>query len=516
MILGSPQSQKTAGAGGRITLDDLFRAALAQRLDHIALIDPPHREAFASGAPRRLTYAQADRAVSAIAARLRQDGLARDEVVALQMPNTVEAVLALLGVLRAGLIASPLPLLWREADCAAAIAAAGARALITMGRVGATDHGGLAAAVAAQAETIEHLYTFGAAGDGATSLDDTLAHDDATLPVATEAHPESEPGAYAHVAVVTWEVTAAGLVPVARSHAEVVMAGLEPMLEGRFEPKATILSSLCLGSAAALAVTLVPWLLSHATLALHHPFDPLGMRQQILDLGCHTAIVPGSLAVRAAEAGMFADSDMRQVIALWRNPERLAAAGSWQPAWPGLIDIAAFGEAGLMATSRPPDGRPAGLVAGPTRRTADKGPLLIEAARTRDGTLALRGPMVPRFPFPPGTVPAMLAAVDANGFLDTHYPCRAAGGALTVTGPPVGVVSMGGYRFILAGLQEAVSQLEPGAMLAAFPDGLAGQRVAGIAVHRDAIRDALAELGLNPLIINAFRPRRGGETCDAA
>ena len=109
--------------------------------------------------------------------------------------------------------------------------------------------------------------------------------------------------------------------------------------------------------------------------------------------------------------------------------------------------------------------------------------------------------MVPRFPFPPGAPPA---AVDANGFLDTFYPCRAAGSALVVTGPPAGVVSMGGYRFILAGLQEAVSQLEPGAMVAAFPDGLAGQRVAGIAVHRDAIRDALAELGFNPLVVNAF------------
>ncbi len=103
------------------------------------------------------------------------------------------------------------------------------------------------------------------------------------------------------------------------------MAGLEPMLEGRFEPKATIVSSLCLGSTAAIAATLVPWLLSHATLALHHPFDPLAMRQQILDLGCHTAILPGSLAARAAEASMFADSEVHQVIALWRNPERLIA-----------------------------------------------------------------------------------------------------------------------------------------------------------------------------------------------
>jgi hypothetical protein len=310
-------------------------------------------------------------------------------------------------------------------------------------------------------------------------------------------------------------VTATGLWPVARSHAEVVMAGLEPMLEGRFEPRVTILSSLCLGSVAAIATTLVPWLLSHATLALHHPFDPLALRQQVIDLGCDTAILPGSLVARAAEAGMFADSAVRRVIAMWRNPERLAACASWQPAWPGLMDIVAFGEAGLMAATRSADGRPAGLVPGPARRPQDSGPLLIEAARTRHGTLGLRGPMVPRFPFPPGAPPA---TVDADGFLDTLYPCRVAGssGALVVTGPPAGIVCMGGYRFITARLQETVSQLEPGAMVAAFPDSLAGQRVAGIAVRRDAIRDALAGLGFNPLVVNAFRARRGGDTRDAA
>jgi hypothetical protein len=78
------------------------------------------------------------------------------------------------------------------------------------------------------------------------------------------------------------------------------------------------------------------------------------------------------------------------------------------------------------------------------------------------------------------------------------------------------MVSMGGYRFPLARLQETVSQLEPGARLAAFPDGLAGQRVAGSSAHRDAMRAALAELGFNPLVINAFRARRGGDTRDAA
>ena len=42
------------------------------------------------------------------------------------MANTVENVLTLLGVLRAGLIAMPLPLLWRRADAVAALRRVGA------------------------------------------------------------------------------------------------------------------------------------------------------------------------------------------------------------------------------------------------------------------------------------------------------------------------------------------------------------------------------------------------------
>ncbi len=52
--------------------------------------------------------------ISAIAGRLRRMGLHTDAIVGLQLANTVESVLTLLAVLRAGLIAMPLPLLWRR------------------------------------------------------------------------------------------------------------------------------------------------------------------------------------------------------------------------------------------------------------------------------------------------------------------------------------------------------------------------------------------------------------------
>src|SRR5262249_30846214 len=125
---------------GGPTLDDLFRRSVAAQPDAFALIDPPDRQAFTDGAPRRLTWAEADRVVSAIANLLRSLGLPPGAIVALQLPNIVESALALMGVLRAGLIAAPLPLLWRQAEACAALGRGGARRLVPFRRGGRVQH----------------------------------------------------------------------------------------------------------------------------------------------------------------------------------------------------------------------------------------------------------------------------------------------------------------------------------------------------------------------------------------
>ena len=58
--INDPASNVAAGIG----LDQLFRYAASQRPDALALVDPPDREQVIGGAPRALTYAQADRAIS--------------------------------------------------------------------------------------------------------------------------------------------------------------------------------------------------------------------------------------------------------------------------------------------------------------------------------------------------------------------------------------------------------------------------------------------------------------------
>ena len=139
MILGGNESVTESG-GPRATLDDIFRQAAVRHPRAIALLDPRDRMRATDGAPRRLTYAEVDRLATALAARLRGLGLPIDAVVATQLPNTVESVVTMLGILRAGMIVAPLPLLWRKADAVVALGRIGAKALITSTRIGAVSH----------------------------------------------------------------------------------------------------------------------------------------------------------------------------------------------------------------------------------------------------------------------------------------------------------------------------------------------------------------------------------------
>jgi hypothetical protein len=202
------------------------------------------------------------------------------------------------------------------------------------------------------------------------------------------------------------------------------------------------------------------------------------------------------------------------VVAVWRAPERLARAPAWRDPAIGMMDIQVFGEIGLIAARRGQTGKPAavafGAVAAPR---SSKGAIVVgEVQPTARGTVALRGPMVPRCAFPPGAERTAMPhlPVAANGFVDTGYACVNGHdtAALVVTGPPPGVVSVGGYRFVIRALQDAVGQIENGATLAALPDAFCGHRLAGSAADRETVAAALAELGVNPLVIGAYRDRR--------
>ena len=131
---------------------------------------------------------------------------------------------------------------------------------------------------------------------------------------------------------------------------------------------------------------------------------------------------------------------------------------------------------------------------------------------TPKGTLGLRGPMVVVAAYAPPPPPSdSLIAQPPRDYVDTEYGARLdrQTGVISITAPPSGMMAVGGYRFLANDLQEWSRRLGQGAMLTALPDRLSGYRLAGRAQDNARAREAMNELGLNPLMAEAFRDRVG-------
>ena len=220
------------------------------------------------------------------------------------------------------------------------------------------------------------------------------------------------------------------------------------------------------------------------------------------------------MALRLADIDMASRlPTLRHVIGLWRMPEQVASSAQWTAEQARFTDVYLFGEVGLFGARRTADGAPAPIMPGPHGAPRDM-PGTSIAGETRadaqghagaagtdgDGSRLCASAASCRF------IDRSLPPPD---YADTGYAARLdrSSGAICITSPPSGIVSVGGYRFLSQDLQEWAKRLGQGALLTALPDRLCGFRLAGRAQDNARGREALNELGLNPLMAEAFRDR---------
>jgi hypothetical protein len=488
------------------TLNTLFQRILARKPDAIALADPLNKPKIAGQPPRRLTYAQADRAIAALAAHFIDAGLPTHSVIAVQLPNTIEFMLTVLAAHRAGLVVALFPQLWRQAELVAALNRTSARAIVTMSKIDGVSHADLAMNAAAEAFSIRHVCGFGAdLPEGMASLDQALARPSAT------ARAIIQDGRKA--AIISFDMTADGFRAVPRTHLSVIAGGLALSLESDVPQGTTLISAFAPSSFAGLTSSMGIWLLSGGTLVLHHPFEDDVLAQQMREHSCDTLVAPGPLALRLDETDLSTRfASLRTVIGMWRAPEQVGSSANWSAEHASLTDAYLFGEAGLFGARRGDDGAPAPIKPGPhgAPRELPGSSIAGEILLTPKGTLGLRGPMVAIAAYAPPPPPSdSLIAQAPRDYVDTEYAARLdrGSGEIFITAPPSGIMAVGGYRFLASDLQEWGRRLGQGALLTALPDRLSGHRLAGRAPDNARAREALSELGLNPLMVEAFRDR---------
>jgi acyl-CoA synthetase (AMP-forming)/AMP-acid ligase II len=489
------------------TLDGLFQRILARQPDAVALLDPINKAAITGQAPRRMTFAQADRAISAIAAHFVEAGLPINSVIGVQLPNTVEFMLTVLAAHRAGLIVALLPQLWRQAELTAALNRTGARAVVTMSKIDGVSHADLAMNAAAEAFSIRHVCGFGEdLPEGMAPLDQAMKNGASTDRLVVQDGRKA--------ALVSFDVTTDGFRAVPRTHLNLIAGGLAVFLESRIPQGARLMSAFAPSSFAGLTSSLVLWLLSGGTLALHHPFDSEALERQINECACDALVAPAAMTLRLTDADIAARLPaLRHVIGLWRMPEQVASSAQWTTEHARFTDVYLFGEAGLFAARRTDDGAPVPIMPGPHGAPRDiRGTSIAgETLLTPRGTLGLRGPMVTVAAYAPPAPAAdsLMTPASPLDYVDTGYAARLdrSSGAICITAPPAGIVAVGGYRFLSQDLQQWAKRLGQGALLTALPDRLCGYRLAGRAHDNARGREALNQLGLNPLMTEAFRDR---------
>ena len=490
------------------TIDGLFRRLLARQPDALALVDPTDKMRITGTPAKRLTYAQADHAIEALTAHFISANLPANSVIAVQLPNTVEFMLTVLAAHRAGLIVALLPQLWRQADLTKALNRTGARAIVSFSQIDGISHADLIMNAAAESFSIRHVCGFGHnLPEGMVSLDDVLTADfTSPMPAIQDSR---------RVAIISFDATPDGFRAVPRTHLNLISGGLSVFLEAGFTLNASILSAHLPTTFGGLAASLVTWLLSAGTLVLHHPFDEALLQRQIQTNKCDVLIAPSALIHRMAEENTFAAlPSIAHVIGLWRSPEQVATSPSWTTANTALTDIYLFGETGLLSLQRDDSGAPQTIMPGmfSTPRSSGSSTSACELLISPKGTLGLRGPMIPLLAYT-ASIDNRYRPEETADFVDTGYAVRLdrASGAICITAPPTGIVAVGGYRFVADELNEWAKHLGPNAMLTAVPDRVNGYRLAGRASNNARARDAMTELGLNPLMIEAFRERTSAE-----
>lgn len=492
-----------SGVWGDATLLALFQKAVMRTPDKTALIDPPNRADITSHPPRRLTYRQLSDAAHKLARAFLSLGLQADDVIAFQLPNTAEQVVVMLAAFECGLIVSPLPLLWREHELKTALPLIGPKALVTSKSISGRDHEALMCAAAADNLAVRAVMAFGAGVmDGVVAIDGVFSQEEDLEPESAESGPQDNKAN--HVATICWaggdSITPC---PVPRSHNQWIAAGMMSLLECDIDESAIILCPYPLNGLVAIGAFMVPWLMSGATLVLHHPFDAETLVEQLRQECPTFAGLPPAVIDMLKAQGVFESGDaagsLNCLACVWPGPLMPKSAEERAAdLMVGLVDIRAVGEMAYIAKRRVAGQRPCeiehGELAYPTRRpggmtllqTRVKGGISSnrKVVSLLTGDLMVKSPMLfdAYFPAVIDGADEPVIAKDTQGYVNTGLRCLLTGNST----PKIEIIRRNSNVIFYGGLCVSAHELDrlyaefdgiSDAAAYAFEDPVMGERI---------------------------------------
>ncbi len=413
-----------------MSVDVLLRHWARETPDAPALADPRDREALGLGAPRELSFAAAEAIVARLAGTFSRFGLDPGDVIALQVPNTVESALVMLAAWRAGLIVCPLSLLWRFAEIDHAFVHLCPRAVVTVAELDGVAH----AETICQA-AVDHLsirFVFGVGPDlpdGVTPIDDWLTDDGPTHHHSAPHQPQGD-----QPALMTWSAAPSGHFPVPRTHGELLALGRVFVDELRLTPRDTLLNTFPAATIVSTGGHLIPSLMAGARLLLHQPFDFDRFLAQLSDHAVTYTAVPAPVMDALEEMNGLATHGRRlaRIGCVWPAPSAGLRPKVAELPLP-IFDLHNLSEVGVALRRRALGQDPTVLPLGALRIAGaqdEDGIYLETALDAKTRALRLRGAVVPHGPLAPaGPLAETLLRPDAEGYVASFLSGRTVGAA---------------------------------------------------------------------------------------
>ncbi len=271
------------------TVDALFRRAAAARPDAEALADAANRTSFASGEPRRLSFAAVNREVDAYANAFAACGVGRGDVVAVQLPNVVEGVIAFLACARMGAIMSPISMAYRGHELRYMLPIARPRVYLTTSHFHGFNPAAMALDLKHEGATEAEVVTIDAAPpNGARALAD--------IAISSQPYPAPVGLDAAEILTICWTSgTEAAPKGVPRHHDHWVANG-EAMAEAaELRVGDTLLNPFPLINIAAIGGMVMSWLICQGRLVQHQPFDLPVFLNQLQNEGVAYTVAPPAI-----------------------------------------------------------------------------------------------------------------------------------------------------------------------------------------------------------------------------
>ena len=300
-----------AGWWGERTMGELFIDTALRQPELLAVADPPNRPAILGDAAKRWTWGELLSQVGRYCAFFAEQGVQKDDVIVVQMPNCVEMHAIYLACAVNGVVVSPVPMQYRAHELGHVLAITHARVAITAARVGKNNPAQQWADQKDLSPTLERVWVYGLhaapdmpAADCLHAIEPALEQAQTWDAAQLREHMHAIGLTANDVLTICWTSGTESMPKgVPRSHNEWLIVGLSVIDAGGLQPGAQLLIPYPFVNMAGVSTSLAAWLMVGGGLHHHHPFDIDVFIEQLVTESVHyTVAAPAVLSMLLKDA----------------------------------------------------------------------------------------------------------------------------------------------------------------------------------------------------------------------